>query len=379
MRPAFNVRVFTAFLVVGFLMLVVTSYLVVGIGQGQLREASGLHLQQIADSTAASIDTYVFRRVIDASVLARIPDLRAEAAASSALSFEREQALKVDREWQAAGVVPATVEGVLAGRTSRLLADIGRFNTIYRELLLADRHGRLVAASGLVSNYLQTDEDWWRETYGDGVRGQLTVGDVKFDQSSKSWGFEVSVPVLDPAEDRVAGVLKAVADIRDLDSVLGGVRLGSTGEANVLREDGSFVLSLHSVAPTARFFATDLLREHMARVKQGQPQVPLHFSARTEDGVDRLVGIAPSQLKASYPRLAWIVEVSQAEEELFAPVRAQGTSLLILLGLTAIAVLLLALWFSMRLAAPSDEMDMHLVQHPRIHRIEEPESERVAV
>ncbi len=67
--------------------------------------------------------------------------------------------------------------------------------------------------------------------------------------------------------------------------------------------------------------------------------------------------------------------MSQSEDELFASVRTQATSLVLLLGLTAIAVLLFALWYSMRLAAPlePEEMDMHLVQHPRVHRIEEPE------
>jgi hypothetical protein len=56
-------------------------------------------------------------------------------------------------------------------------------------------------------------------------------------------------------------------------------------------------------------------------------------------------------------------------------VRTQATALVLLLGLIAIAVLLFALWYSMRLAAPSEpeEMDMHLTTHPRVHRIEEPE------
>lgn len=62
--------------------------------------------------------------------------------------------------------------------------------------------------------------------------------------------------------------------------------------------------------------------------------------------------------------------------------RAQAFSLMIVLGLTAIAVLLFAFWYSVRLAAPPahDEMDMHLARHPRLHRIEElEEAEQEAV
>ncbi len=73
--------------------------------------------------------------------------------------------------------------------------------------------------------------------------------------------------------------------------------------------------------------------------------------------------------------MKWFVAVSQAEDEAFAPVRAQLAGLMAVLGITAIAVLLFALWYSTRLAAPPEpeEMDMHLTRHPRVHRIAEPD------
>jgi hypothetical protein len=166
-----------------------------------------------------------------------------------------------------------------------------------------------------------------------------------------------------------------VVDVREIGAVLGGVRMGSTGDAALLREDGSFVFTQTGVDPNARFFATELMREHLAAAKAGDPNAPLHFGASTASGSARLVGVAMSQLKSSFPKATWFVAVSQSEDELFASVRTQATSLVLLLCLTAIAVLLFALWYSMRLAAPfePDEMDMHLRKHPRVHRIEEPE------
>ena len=76
-----------------------------------------------------------------------------------------------------------------------------------------------------------------------------------------------------------------------------------------------------------------------------------------------MVGVAFSQLKASYPQLAWVVAVSQADDELFAPLRTQWTSLIIVLALTALGVVLFALWFSMRLATPPPDSELHLVEH----------------
>ena len=369
-----NVRVFSVFLVVGLVMLVAASYFVIGIGQAGLRTAWGEHLRQVADQTAAAVDTYVFRLVIDASVLSRVPDVREQAAAASRRPFDPEAMKGVEREWQRPGPA-AAVQEVMNTRASGFLAEVTRQNPIYKELLLTDRYGRVAAASGPSGGYLHADAPWWREAFGDGSRGNLVVSDVRFEPRARTWGIEIIAPVEAPAGGEVVGILRTVVDVREIGAILGGVRMGATGDAALVREDGSFVFASGSVDPGARFFATDLLRERLTAARQGQPQTPLHFGASTASGTPRLVGVAVSQLKASFPHLAWVVAVSQGEDELFAPVRAQAFSLMIVLGLTAIAVLLFAFWYSVRLAAPPahDEMDMHLARHPRLHRIEESE------
>jgi hypothetical protein len=377
MRPAslrLNVRVFSVFLIVGLVMLAVASYFVIGIGQSGLRNAWGEHLRQVADQTAAAVDTYVFRLVIDASVLTHVPEIGELAASASERPLDRQVATAIDRDWQQSGP-PAPVKDVMANKVSGFLAEVTRQNPIYRELLLTDRHGRVVAASGGLNGYLYADAGWWKEAFGDGARGQLVVGDVRFDPRVQTFGMEIAAPVESASGDQVVGILRIIVDVREIGAVLGGVRMGSTGDAALLREDGSFVFTQAGVDPNGRFFATDLLRERLAAAKTGEPQTPLHFGARTASGSARLVGVAMSQLKASFPHTAWVVAVSQAEDELFAAMRTEATALVILLGLIAIAVLLFALWYSTRLAAPSEpeEMDMHLTVHPRVHRIEEPE------
>jgi hypothetical protein len=377
MRPAslrLNVRVFSVFLIVGLGMLVGAGYFVVGIGQSGLRNAWGGHLQQVADQVAAAVDTYVFRLVIDASVLSHVPEVGELAASSTERPFDRQAASTIERDWQQAGP-PAAVKDALTNKVSAFLAEVTRQNPIYRELLLTDRYGRVVATSGPANAYLYSDAAWWREAFGDGARGKLVVSDVRFDPRARVFGIEITAPVQGGRDGLVVGVLRAVVDVREIGAVLGGVRMGSTGDAALLREDGSFVFRQAGVDPGARFFATDLLRERLAAAKTGEPETPLHFGASTASGSARLVGVAMSQLRSSFPNATWFVAVSQSEDELFASVRTQATSLILLLGLTAIAVLLFALWYSMRLAAPGEpeEMDMHLVQHPRVHRIEEPE------
>jgi hypothetical protein len=369
-----SVRVLTVFLVVGVLMLAAASYFVVGIGQARLRDAWGDNLRQVADQTAATVDRYVFNRIIDASVLAAVPDIRGAAAAGSKKPFDRKAALDIDRQWQEA-VVPAATRDVLTNKASAFLTDVSRLNPIFRDLVLTDAFGRVVATARAAGRYLQSEEAWWQKASGDGVHGQLVVSDVRLDPRTNSWNIEIAAPVSDAPGGSLVGVLRTVVDMRDLGALLGGVRLGTTGDAMLLREDGTFVYALEATDPNARYFAADLMRERIAAVKKGEPQTPLYFGATTANGTPRLVGIAATQLKATFPQLKWVVAVSQSESELFAPVRAQATSLVVVLGLTAIAVLAFALWYSVRLAAPpeADEMDMHLVQHPRVHQIEEPE------
>jgi len=57
--------------------------------------------------------------------------------------------------------------------------------------------------------------------------------------------------------------------------------------------------------------------------------------------------------------------VTQAEDDLFAPSRAQMWRMLGVFGLIAAFVLALAVWFSVRLAAPPVGKDTHITEHPR--------------
>jgi hypothetical protein len=91
------------------------------------------------------------------------------------------------------------------------------------------------------------------------------------------------------------------------------------------------------------------------------------FSAQSDDGVRRLVAIAPGQLSRSYPDLEWFVALSVSEAEIEGPFRGLLTYLALVFALTMLAVVGIALWLSIRLAAPAidPEADLHLVEHAR--------------
>jgi hypothetical protein len=364
--PALNTRVLTAVLVVAIPVLIVGTAIVLSIGQSRLRETAATRLAKNAEYTAATVDAYVFRRILDAALLGRVLDVREAAAGGNNAVYDRNAALELDRKWQADGPTVAGQSGVLRTPASQFLADIVGHDSIYREILVTDRYGRLVAASNITSDYFQGDEDWWQESF-DGGRGRVVVSDVRRDQSAGVYAFDISVPVPGPAGEELAGVMKIVADSREMLVGIAGLELGASGEAMLVRPDGTIVFSRHSYDPKTRFFASELLGQHLEHRQQlKQEPGPLTFAAGGPDeGTTRLIAVAPGQLARTYPKLNWLVALSVDRDEVTAPFRSLVWYLVLVFALTAVAVLAIALWFSLRLAEPvlDPAVDMHLVEH----------------
>jgi hypothetical protein len=119
--------------------------------------------------------------------------------------------------------------------------------------------------------------------------------------------------------------------------------------------------------------AADLLRERLqTRANLHEPPAPLTYEAQTAEGTRRVVAIAPSQLGQSYPELSWLMAVSMDVAEMDAPFQSLVWYLELVVLLTAAAVLGIALWMSLRLAAPPIDpaYDMHLVEHAQIPRLD---------
>ena len=367
--PHFKARVVTVFLLVAVPVLALGVALVLALGQARLRDGYGRHLEQVAQQTAASVDTYVLRRVLDLAQLARTPDLRRAAQASSAQPFDVAAVRQADAAWRAGQSVPPVAGGGAPLEARAFLSDTVSFDGTYRELVLTDRYGRLVAASRHAEGSWFGDEDWWQAVTSDGGRGRATMSDVRWDPRTKTYTVAIAVPVPEVTGESLAGVLRIVTDSPELLAAVGGVRLGATGEAMLLREDGSIVFSPPSagvyrpVDQNARFFATEALRERLAALASGQPGTEGYFRAAAGKE-QRVVGVARSSLQRQYPNIGWVVAVSKAEAELLAPVRALGWYLLAVIALVLFAVLVVALYFSERLGAPDVDVDMQLVEHP---------------
>jgi hypothetical protein len=364
--PPLHRRAVTVFLLVGLPILALGVIVVLAMGQSRLRDMSGQHLEQVATQTAAAVDTYVYRRLLDVSVLGRVPVLRDAVVRSSTQPYAGEAA---ERRAAEASSRTSPRQAALDSPASRFLAELSASDPIYLDLLLTDREGRLVAASSPTVGYLQSDQDWWRAAYADGRRGRAILTDVSRDPDSGRHAMTMAVPVTG-ASGELAGILRAVVDSREMLALVGGLQLGNTGEAMLVRPDGSIVFSRRPTEPSARFFALDALREQVTQLASGEALDGAYFAAGAR-GKTMLVGVAPSQLARSFPNITWHVAVAQAENEIASPLQGLGWYLLLAFALTAIAILGFALWFSMQLARPVMDTDIHLVEHPPVMHVGE--------
>ncbi len=103
---------------------------------------------------------------------------------------------------------------MVGSRSLQVSADTDRYlrelveQSVFAEVFVTDRNGFVVASSGLTSDFVQRDEEWWQTAY----TGAVHLSEIELDESTSSVAMSVSLPV--PGRDgQPAGVMKAVFDM----------------------------------------------------------------------------------------------------------------------------------------------------------------------
>ncbi len=87
-------------------------------------------------------------------------------------------------------------------KASMSSSDIGKYlssviknnSDKYNEMFLTDNQGANVAAYPLTSDYWQGDEEKFTKAFNEG-KGQIYIGELEFDESTKVNAIQISVPV----------------------------------------------------------------------------------------------------------------------------------------------------------------------------------------
>jgi Cache domain len=248
---------------------------------------------------------------------------------------------EIDKVWLTPQSKPYA-EPVLSNTASQFLRQFAGVHLSIKRITVTDRMGAVAAANVKTVDYDQADESWWRETFKDGVAGSIVIEDVAADVITKTNSLHIAVPILEDGQDAVIGAIGAVVDIRDLYPLVTGVKIGSTGETLLIKDDGTIIAGeeLDSKASRKLAYFDDISDALHSQTK------PDFITATAPGGVKKSVAYLDTGLSAAYPALKWLTVVAQDYAETHAVVDNLVRKLLLAVLGVLVCITGLALYLS---------------------------------
>jgi len=336
-------------------LLVVTWWLFTNYQNAYL-ERSGANLAAAADMTFGHINSYLQHQIIETAAVTEVPVLRevikkGNADLAGNLDQVRKAIPALAARWRSLDARSPEVAAILHNPASDFLRRYASVHRSYRTVMVTDFLGRTVAANEKTTDYYQADKDWWKETYGDGRRGTVYIGDAGYDDSAGVYSMELAQPFVDPGGG-VIGALKVVVDVQDIHALIGSVRAADGATAALIRAKGTVVSAPgYSGRDTRTFPGTlELLtaREKGRRYFVGSETPP------------RVYGLAERSLQELYPHLNWIMTLSAPVQEIQAPLVELRRHLVVLVLVIVLLTVAASLLLSRVESAPVVPEDPHL-------------------
>ncbi len=255
---------------------------------------------------------------------------------------------QIDSQWSSLRLDSPQVQAVLNSALAARLRAFGRKNWIFAELIVADRAGKLVAATSNPSDYDQADETWWQA----GMRlgpGQAVLEGFQYDESVGVLTLDISLPIVPEALGSPIGVLKAAVNVSTLLASVTVLSTASDAQAEVIGKDGTVLLQLSdkSFVPSGSKISPEAAR-------QLQPDRPGWFISPLNGGEASMVGFAPARLLGTFASDQEIhgdplyVIVHSPASTILAPLRQRAAMLVIAGALIILACLGLVIYLAQK-------------------------------
>ncbi len=199
-------------------------------------EQADTRLAQGADQAGLVIARVIAERELQVALLASLPEMidaaRAGGERARELGLVGQPVDVLERRFDAQRTldVDARVRGFLVNRGASL--DLA-------EVLLTDRNGFNAVTTARTSDFVQSDEEWWRRAF----RAGITPASASYDESVRRVSISVASAVRDREGATPLGVLKAVYGIAPIqDAVLRAART-SGARVDLVDETGRIIAS----------------------------------------------------------------------------------------------------------------------------------------
>lgn len=170
---------------------------------------------------SAEIEAVLTKKIMTIEELAKDPIILKEVA----LINEKNKNLTpaeitaLDNKWRAIKGIDDFIKPFLTNKTALELLTFQEKNPGFPEIFVTDKYGLNVGQTGKTSDYYQADESWWADAYNNGI-GKSYHGAIEFDDSAQSEAISLYVPLKDPSNSSVVGVIKAVLSITAIKAAL---------------------------------------------------------------------------------------------------------------------------------------------------------------
>ncbi|NEP08802.1 MAG: HAMP domain-containing protein [Symploca sp. SIO2C1] len=255
------------------------------------------------------------------------------------------------------------------------------------EIFVTEKNGFVIASSGITSDFVQSDEDWWKNA----KRDTFWIGEPEFDESANTFAVDFSQAILAPNSGEFLGVIKAVVPSTAFDQLgqlLKYANLNGSQQVQLLDTSSSTVIgtlttdgpkdtteiiggeaiaevggSLVKVFQEQGSDSEQILKELQAKYALGEWE----FNTIDKGDTEKLLSISFSYQGKQYtlstiPQLDWVAIAAMDINE----IQGAGGGLLGVFSLTALVLGAVAVGITMQLArqlsAPLDELSYQAEQ-----------------
>ncbi len=211
----------------------------------QLSTQVGDELVSLGNQTILRASDQVSAGVQVLETLAKTPSLAAavSVANENRADWSPEKISSLDEAWKLdSPAIEATVAEISNNDLSNYLIEFIQNNSAEVEVFVTDQKGLNIAMSDKTSDFMQSDEGWWQAAFAGGS-GAVYIGEVEYDESSKSYAMNLGVPVRDPQTNKVIGVLRGTLDLSILLQTLADEKDSSRGSIAIIDNNGVVVYS----------------------------------------------------------------------------------------------------------------------------------------
>jgi len=354
-RFKFDFRILSILLLIAAIPVLVGMWWIFASFEQTYLESAGNRLGDTAETAFVAVNSHLEGQIMAIAGLVEVAPLRdavniANQDLNKNLEEVRKSIPRMVSLWAKLDRNSPEIKAILDNAASQYLRRYAGLNRYCHQIIVTDYLGRLVASTNRSVPYYYALEKWWQETFADGVKGAIYIGNVRYDADARSFYMDVAMPLVDSNEG-VTGVIKGLMDTRGIEDLLGSIRAGSGTGAFLTLEKGDIISAPGDAErqlsfPGAQEITTARDRGKRFLVSAENPQI--------------VYGLTQKAFAHIYPYLSWDIMSMAEADALIGPLTRLRTYCMVLLVSTILACVIAAFMLSNVESKPIIEEDPHL-------------------